>query len=69
MNSEFLTTKQVKALYGWCDATLWRYVKLGYIEKFKLGPRTVIYSKKSIENFIASAVKVEPGETKSCQAV
>ncbi|MFL1707027.1 helix-turn-helix transcriptional regulator [Campylobacter sp. MOP7] len=66
MNGEFLTTKQVKALYGWCDTTLWRYVKAGYIEKRKLGPRTVLYPKASIDKFIAGAVKVVPGETKSC---
>lgn len=58
MNGEFLTTRQVKELYGWCDSTLWKYVKLGYIDKFKLGPRTVLYSKESIDRFFASAKKV-----------
>lgn len=66
MNGEFLTTKQVKELYGWCNTTLWRYVNAGYIEKFKLGPRTVLYSKASIDKFIASAVKVIPSGSKSC---
>lgn len=65
MNSDFLTTAQVKELYGWCDSTLWRYVKQGYIKKFKLTPRTVFYSKSDIENFITSnLVQVKPDEAR-----
>lgn len=40
IGQEYLTTRQAKELLGGvCDATLWRYVKEGYIEKFKLGKK------------------------------
>ncbi|WP_297882307.1 helix-turn-helix domain-containing protein [uncultured Campylobacter sp.] len=64
IGQEYLTTRQAKELLGGvCDATLWRYVKEGYIEKFKLGKKTVVYTRASIEKFIQNAVKTTPART------
>ena len=64
IGQEYLTTRQTKELLGGvCDATLWRYVKEGYIEKFKLGKKTVVYTRASIEKFIQNAVKTAPART------
>nr|WP_315059113.1 helix-turn-helix domain-containing protein [uncultured Campylobacter sp.] len=61
IGQEYITTKEAKEMLGGvCDATLWRYVKEGYIEKLKLGKKTVVYPRASIENFIKSAAKTAP---------
>jgi predicted DNA-binding transcriptional regulator AlpA len=50
---DYLTCQQVADLLNVSKASVWRYVRLGYIKPCKLGKRTV-YPRSCIDNAIKS---------------
>lgn len=58
VGQELLTTQQTKQVLGCGDTTLWRYAKLGYIKKIKLGKKTNLYHRDSIENFLLNSERI-----------
>lgn len=49
--NEYLTKKEVMALLGVCDTTLWLWAKNNYLKPVKAG-RKVLYRKSDVERFL-----------------
>lgn len=49
--NEFLTKKEVMALLGVCDTTLWLWAKNNYLKPVKAG-RKVLYRKSDVQRFL-----------------